>query len=99
MAIACQTRERANKTGAVPPPMPAQPGSDEIEVIVMGPGTGESILIHVGNGNWLIVDSYLISETDDQGDAWKPAPIQYLNEIGVDCAEFRQRHTAHAFAS
>ena len=43
----------------------------------MGPGYGECSLLHVGRGEWVIVDSCL----DNAG---TPAALSYLNEIGVD---------------
>lgn len=62
------------------------PKDDEIEVTIIGQGVGESILIHTGDGNWLIVDTFEISGfPDDAGPA--PAPIQYLRDIGVDPRE------------
>jgi hypothetical protein len=56
------------------------PGGDEIEVTVIGPGFGESILVHVGNGHWLVVDSCI----DTRADSESAAPLAYLNAIGVD---------------
>ena len=53
------------------------PRSDEIEVTLMGPGYGESLVLHIGLGEWLIVDSCV----DRSG---KPAALGYLKEIGVD---------------
>ena len=38
------------------------PKADEIEVTVFGPGYGECIVIHIGNGKWVIVDSCLDAE-------------------------------------
>lgn len=43
----------------------------------MGPGYGECSVIHLGNGEWIIVDSCV----DDAGN---PAALGYLNQIGVD---------------
>ena len=43
----------------------------------MGPGYGESLVLHIGLGEWLIVDSCV----DRSG---KPAALGYLEEIGVD---------------
>ena len=59
-----------------------QPSSDEIEVSVFGPlrGFGESIVIHIGGGQWIIVDS---CRSENQGRA---APLIYLESIGVDVA-------------
>jgi hypothetical protein len=54
------------------------PTADEIEVTVMGPGFGESIVIHIGAGEWMIVDS--CKEHGRQ----QVAPLRYLESIGVD---------------
>lgn len=52
------------------------PAADEIEIVVIGPGYGESIVIHIGQGEWIIVDSC----TDRQGNV---VAKQYLDFIGV----------------
>ncbi|MFH0775548.1 MAG: MBL fold metallo-hydrolase [bacterium] len=54
------------------------PELGEIEVSVFGPGYGESILLHVGNNDWLVIDSCidLSSKT--------PLALNYLRQIGVD---------------
>lgn len=36
------------------------PPPDVIEVSVFGRGSGESVLVHYGDGQWIIVDSFLI---------------------------------------
>ena len=55
------------------------PVADEIEVTVLGPGYGESVVVHLGNGEWLIVDSCV-----DSSDSNKPvAPLLYLRSLGV----------------
>ncbi len=59
------------------------PASDEIEVTVIGPGFGESILVHVGNGRWLIIDSCVDTRAKDE----YPAALSYLEAIGVDPAQ------------
>ena len=57
----------------------AQPKANEIEVTVLGPGYGESVVVHLGNGEWLIVDSCV-----DATELNKPsAPLKYLRTIGV----------------
>jgi len=38
---------------------------DEIEVSVFGPGYGESILVHLGAGKWVIVDSCRDNKTGE----------------------------------
>ena len=53
------------------------PGDDEFELVLLGPGYGESIVLHVGNGTWVVVDSCL----DPDG---RPGALRYLESIGVD---------------
>lgn len=55
------------------------PKNDEIEITILGisDNSGESIVIHVGNGEWVVIDS---CKTKDG----KVLPLYYLNEIGVD---------------
>ena len=57
-----------------------QPASDEIEVSLFGPGYGECVLIHLGLGEWLVVDSCV-----NQYAGGTPA-LDYLQTIGVDIA-------------
>lgn len=54
------------------------PGPDQLEVTVFGPGYGESIAIHYGNGQWCLVDSCLDPESG------RPAALVYLEKMGVD---------------
>ena len=59
--------------------MGALPQATEIEVSVIGPGHGESVVVHLGHGEWLIVDS-CVDTTDPQ----KPVvPLRYLQQLGV----------------
>ena len=53
------------------------PTPDKIEVLVFGPGYGESILIHIGYGEWIVVDSCINPDTR------KPAVLEYLERIGL----------------
>ena len=53
------------------------PAADEIEVSVFGPGKGECIVLHVGNGRWVVVDSCI-----EPGDSWSVAE-RYLRGLGV----------------
>jgi hypothetical protein len=54
------------------------PSRDEIEISIFGPGIGEAIVIHVGDNEWLIVDSCIdiISRN--------PIAIKYLKDLNVD---------------
>jgi hypothetical protein len=56
----------------------APPAIDELEISLFGPGYGEAIALHIGKGNWILVDSSL------EPNSRTPASLQYLNEIGVD---------------
>ncbi|SHE36145.1 hypothetical protein SAMN05444339_101153 [Loktanella atrilutea] len=55
------------------------PENGKVQVTVFGPGFGESILIHIGDRSWIIIDSCL-------NDSRKPAALDYLKSIGVDVA-------------
>ena len=54
------------------------PGRGEVEVSVFGPGYGECILIHAGDGDWIIVDSCIEVTTREA------VAVDYLCRIGVD---------------
>ena len=56
------------------------PDHDEVEVTLLGPGYGESIVVHIGNGDWVVVDSCI----DEEG---SPQALGYLRRIGVDPGE------------
>ena len=56
------------------------PEVDEIEVCLFGPGYGESVLVHIGDQKWVVIDS--CRDLDD-----RPAALAYLNHLGVDPAE------------
>lgn len=49
-----------------------------MEVSVFGPGYGECILIHAGDGDWIIVDSCIDVATR------QAVAVDYLRRIGVD---------------
>ncbi|HYE35376.1 MBL fold metallo-hydrolase [Methylocaldum sp.] len=54
------------------------PAPDELEVSVFGPGYGESVLIHVGSGIWLAIDSCIDPVTG------RSAPLGYLESLDID---------------
>lgn len=61
-----------NSLGSLPRPT-------EIEVTLIGPGYGESVVVHLGQGKWLIVDSCI-----DTSDLHKTVvPLRYLQQLGV----------------
>ncbi|MCY4385175.1 MAG: MBL fold metallo-hydrolase [Nitrospinae bacterium] len=56
------------------------PDIDEFEFTLLGPGYGESIVLHVGGGAWVLVDSCL----DEKG---TPRSLRYLENMDIDPAE------------
>ncbi len=54
------------------------PAVDELEVSLFGPGVGECVVVHIGNGDWIVIDSCL---NDSQT---KPIALEYLGSLGVD---------------
>ena len=68
------------------------PSSDVLEISLIGSGYGESVIVHLGNEEWMVVDSCL--EKDDEG-SFQSSPIAYLSEIGVDLAT----QVSHVFAT
>jgi hypothetical protein len=56
------------------------PQDDEIEVSTFGPGIGESIVVHLGFGEWVVVDSCRDYVTRTA------AALNYFRQIGVDPA-------------
>lgn len=53
------------------------PAPEEIEISILGPGFGESVLIHPGAGRWLIFDSCIDARHG------RPAALNYLDTLGV----------------
>lgn len=54
------------------------PRPDEIEVSIFGPSYGESVVVHTGNNEWLIVDSCNYPSSRE------PIPLNYLKQLGVE---------------
>lgn len=60
------------------------PEPEELEISIFGPGYGECVVIHVGSGRWMIVDSCIdSSDRDDK----RPVAEQYLRAINVNLEE------------
>ena len=57
---------------------PRAPHPEDVEVHVFGPGYGESLLVHLGQNRWIIVDSCKKSSNAS------PAAIEWLRQIDVD---------------
>lgn len=54
------------------------PAGDEVEVMLFGPGLGEAIAVHLGEGQWLLVDSC----EENRGNG--PVTGYYLDALGVN---------------
>ena len=54
------------------------PAADEIEFSLFGSGYGECIVLHLGRGDWVVVDSCKDAAEDI------PVALAYLKRIGVD---------------
>ncbi len=57
------------------------PARDELEVSIFGSGFGEAILLHIGDGKWVLVDSCM-----DSGSG-QPASLIYLHNLNVDVGQ------------
>lgn len=55
----------------------SRPDPRDVEVSVFGPGFGECVLVHLGGGDWMVVDSCVAPDG-------QPAALSYLKSIGVD---------------
>ena len=60
--------------------MKTPPSIDEFEISIFGPGIGESVLLHVGDNEWIIVDSCMYRITQSA------IALQYLKNLNVDVA-------------
>ena len=54
------------------------PKADEFELAIFGPGVGECILMHVGDGNWFVIDSCRFPGSKT------PAAIAYLETLKIN---------------
>lgn len=57
------------------------PDLNHAEISLFGPGIGECIVLHFGDGRWFVIDSCLNPETK------QPIALEYLTSIGVDVAK------------
>ncbi len=62
-------------------PLEEPPNADELEVSLFGPGIGECALLHLGSGEWIVVDSCLDTRTRE------PVALEYLRRLNVDVAK------------
>lgn len=65
------------------------PAANEVEIIVFGPGFGEAIAVHLGEGHWMLVDSCIDPDHN------LPASSAYLNAIGVTAGQVKAIVASH----
>ena len=56
------------------------PRPSELEMTIFGPGVGECVVLHMGNGDWVVVDSCIAPGQT------APVALEYLDRLGVDAA-------------
>lgn len=71
-----------NSFSSLDPIEPGPPAADEFEISLFGPGIGECLVIHLGNGHWMVVDS---CSTDKK--SREPVASHYLHSIGLNPSE------------
>lgn len=59
------------------------PGPHEFEIPLFGPGVGESVVLHVGGGDWVVVDSCVRTGTR------VPAALAYLTDLDIPAERVR----------
>jgi hypothetical protein len=58
-------------------PLDRPPDDGQVEVSLFGPGFGEGLAIHLGDGSWFVIDS--CTQADKE-----PAALSYLEGLGID---------------
>lgn len=58
------------------------PAADAIEVSLFGPGVGECVVVHLGAGDWLVVDSCVEA-------SGRAVALEYLAALGVEPTSIR----------
>ena len=61
------------------------PAVDEFEISIFGPGIGECILMHLGNGEWFVIDSCRLPGSKSS------AALEYLDALGIEPASAIKR--------
>lgn len=61
------------------------PGADEFEITIFGPGVGECILMHLGAGDWFVIDSCCFPGSK------QAAAIDYLVRLNVEPSDAIRR--------
>ena len=57
-----------------------RPQSDEVEVSLFGPGVGECVVLHLTQGQWIVIDSCR------DKDSKRAAAVEYLEKLQVNLA-------------
>lgn len=65
------------------------PAQNEVEFTLFGPGYGEAIAVHLGDGAWLLVDSCI------RPDNGLPASLDYLQKVNVSPASVKAIVASH----
>jgi beta-lactamase superfamily II metal-dependent hydrolase len=55
----------------------APPRRDEFEVSIFGPGIGECVVLHLGENEWIVIDSCLDKTSEE------PVALQYFRHLGI----------------
>lgn len=76
------------------PSLQNKPSDDVIEVTLFGKGVGECIVMHLGFGRYVTIDSFINSETN------RPVALDYLESMNVsadsiDCVAVTHWHKDH----
>lgn len=53
-----------------------RPAPDEVELTLLGPGFGEAVCVHLGDGRWVLIDSCVMPGQTE------PASLRYLEDLG-----------------
>ncbi|MEW4451804.1 MBL fold metallo-hydrolase [Bremerella sp. JC817] len=54
------------------------PAADEFELSIFGPGVGESLVMHLGDGDWYVIDSCRLPGEDS------PVALAYLEAMNIN---------------
>lgn len=65
------------------------PTNSQVEVTIFGPGRGEAIIVHLGGGHWLLVDSCIHPISKE------PVALYYLRDIGVEVSSVKAIVASH----
>jgi beta-lactamase superfamily II metal-dependent hydrolase len=69
-------------------PRSQSPRANELELSLLGPGLGEAVVVHLGQGEWLLVDSCRSGSST-------PASMEYLTQLGVPTSAVKSIVVTH----